>query len=104
MYNDNPINEIIELDKTARNIVKEAKETATTEKSKISQNRQVLQKDYSERSQKHIDKLKETHKQNAEEELNNAKAIFQEKIEILNQRYEENHIAWEKDIFEKCLL
>lgn len=100
---DNPINEILQLDRKAREMLKEAKATALDEKAKIHQNRQTLQVAYTKRADEHLTVLKQTYRTNIEEELAAAEVVFREQVEKLTEKYNSNHQSWEDTMFKRCL-
>lgn len=93
------IERILEMDKAARRLTDEAQELRVNAEKEIELKKQQLHKDYLERAERKIEKLREEEEANAEKEMAAFRVKAQSIRDALNQSYNENHEKWVSDIF-----
>lgn len=93
------IERILEMDKAARRLTDEAQELRVNAEKEIELKKQQLHKDYLERAERKIEKLREEEESNAEKEMAAFRIKAQSIRDALNQSYNENHEKWVNDIF-----
>ncbi len=101
---DEIIREIINIDKEASRKLEEAERMKDDVlKNQIIEENKELRRRMKERAKMHLDRVRETEQKHADEK--NAAITAQKEAELaaLKKAFEENHQAWEDDLFNRVL-
>ena len=100
---NNVVNKLLDMDKKARQTLDEARQYYEKTIEEITLERARLLEDYSARAKAHIDDVANMEAAaiaDAAAAVNSAKS---EKIQFIQDRYNQNHSAWEEEIFGRCV-
>ena len=100
---ENVINRILEIDKDACVRLEQAEKQKKQILAETKIEEAKIKEDHIKRADVRIQKVEETEKKFAEEEMIKLEEKKQEQISKLNAIFEQNHISWEQDIFQRIV-
>lgn len=95
------ISQILDIDKNAREKVARAKEEKKQMLLDAEEERDKIKSQLVERAAHRLEVIEAQEAQRANEIEEELKASADEKIKTIDDRFEQNHEAWEKEIFER---
>ena len=95
------ISQILDIDKNAREKVARAKEEKKQMLLDAEEEREKIKSQLVERATHRLELIETQEAQRAEQVASELKDAADEKIKLIDDRFEKNHEAWEKEIFER---
>ena len=100
---ENVINRILEIDKEARDRLDEAEKQKKQIFVEAKLEEAKIKEDHIKRADARILEVDATEKKFADEEMEKLEKVKLEQISKLDAIYEQNHISWEQDIFQRIV-
>lgn len=97
------LNSLIDVDKQARKIVDDAKSYQETVSAEIEQEKKKYAEAYQSRAQARIEKVKKEEESKSSEEKDVLQQNYTSLIQKMDALYDEKHLQWEEQLFALCI-
>ena len=100
---ENIINQILEIDEKARQMIANAEKQKREILDKAHDSEVTVKEEWMERAKSRIESVEEVKRAESEEQILEINRQKQEKINKLDKAYNDNHIKWEKEILKNII-
>lgn len=100
---ENIINQILKIDEKARQMIADAQKQKQNILDKANDSKGAVKEELMERAKSRLGKVEASEQAHSDEKILEINRIKQEKINKLDKIYNDNHIKWEKEIFNNII-
>ncbi len=99
----NILDQLVELDRKACAMVEDAQETLEDTLANTERDMERFREEYTEKAIQRIGVVRDEEGRASQAELENISQRYHALMEGLEKTYEERHVQWEEEIFQRCV-